>query len=324
MPLFTIATITYNQEQWVRQAIESVLSSSFTDFEYIIADDGSTDRTWQVIQSYKDPRIKAWRNDPNLGEYPNRNDVLNKATGEFILFVDGDDILYKHSLEEYARYIKAFPQACGVWGVHANAIDFIVFPYQVEPLQLTRFNFLSRVSISIIGLTESVFKTECLKKIGGFDPAFGIADTYAKKKFGCLYPVVLTTTGKGFWRQSPNQASQRVRKKLRNLVEMFRMDKEIIESPAFPLRGEDLARAKSNFRNRRIKLVVSMTLLRLDIYGFFRLMKTLEIPFSDLRFMTKKAYYGYNAGADAANPLVSDFNFQYSKDFSKPASSTSL
>ena len=93
-PLFTVATITYNSSRWVRQAIESVLASSYTDFEYIISDDCSTDDTWDIIQEYKDGRIKAWRNQTNIGEYPNRNIVLRQAKGKYFLFIDGDDLTY--------------------------------------------------------------------------------------------------------------------------------------------------------------------------------------------------------------------------------------
>lgn len=309
MPLFTIATISWNQEKWVSQAIESVLASSYADFEYLIADDNSSDKTWDIIQSYNDPRIKAWRNSPNLGEYANRNDVLNKAKGDFILFVDGDDILYKNTLEEYARLIEAFPDTCGIWGVHPPFLDFIVFPYQLTPLELTRFHFLSRLPIAVIGLTESLFKTSSLKEIGGFDPKFGLADTYAKKKFSCRFPVVIVPTGKGYWRQSANQASQRVRKKMRNFVETFEMDREVIESSYFPLTGAELQQAKFNFRNRRAKLVCYNTIPRLDIYNFFRLMREMKIPVSDLFHLFRNGDYSYKADADASEPLANEYNF---------------
>lgn len=309
MPLFTIATVTYNQKDWVRQAIESVLASSFTDFEYLIADDGSTDDTWATICTYKDTRIRAWRNEPNLGEYPNRNKVLSEAKGDFILFVDGDDILYRHTLDEYARILDAFPDTGGIWGVHPGSIDYIVFPYELTAEQLTRFNFLSREPIASIGLTESLFRVEALKSIGGFDTRFGLADTHAKKKFSCLFPVVLVPTGKGFWRQSHNQASQRIRKRMRNFVETFLMDGEILQSDYCPLTGDALAQARHNFSNRRAKLVCSNTIPRLDLAGFFRLMREMHIPYSELVHLFRKADYSYRAGASAAAPLTNDFNF---------------
>ncbi len=300
MPLFTIATVTYNSAKWVRHTIESVLASSFEDFEYIIADDGSTDETWQIVQEYNDPRIKASRNEPNIGEYNNRNKVLNAAKGDFILYIDGDDIIYRETLRDYAGYIHAFPDTCGVWGVYTLFFDFLVFPYQLTPLILSRFNFLSTIPITIVGLTETVFKTSALKQIGGFDASYATADTHAKKRFSCLFPVVLAPAGKAFWRQSPDQ------------IESFTMDKDVIYSENFPLKGADLEQAKFNFRNRRIKLVVSNTLLKWDIYNFFRLMNTLKIPFTDIVHLFKKASYTYNADANGTQPLMTDFNFKRS------------
>ena len=92
-PLFTVAVITYNSGQWLQQTIDSILSSSYENFELIISDDCSSDNTWELVKQYKDPRITSIRNTINIGEYPNRNQVLNKAIGRYILFIDGDDIL---------------------------------------------------------------------------------------------------------------------------------------------------------------------------------------------------------------------------------------
>ena len=93
-PLFTIVTVSYNSEKWIAQAIESVLSSSFRDYEYIIADDCSTDKSWEIICKYDHPQIRNFRNENNIGEYFNRNKALEAARGKYLLFVDGDDILY--------------------------------------------------------------------------------------------------------------------------------------------------------------------------------------------------------------------------------------
>ena len=78
-PLFTVATITYNSSKWVRDAIESILNSTFSDFELLISDDCSSDNTWEIIQTYQDPRITAWRNEQNLGEYANRNKFIDQT-----------------------------------------------------------------------------------------------------------------------------------------------------------------------------------------------------------------------------------------------------
>ncbi len=309
-PLFTIATITYNSGNWVRQAIESVLASSFTDFELIISDDCSTDQTWEIIQQYKDKRIKAWRNEVNLGEYPNRNKVLQAAQGKFIIYIDGDDILYKDALLEYAKYISAFPMAKGVWGVYPVYFDFVVFPYMFSPEQLTSLNFLSTYPVTVVGFAESVFEVDALKKIGGFSDLFAIGDTYIKRKFSCYYNVVLIPAGRAFWRQHPGQASNRVRSFYRNLIDTYKIDQELLNSVYIPLGSENLETAKLNFRIRSVKLLVMNVIKKRRFFDFFRLMKLLQIPYSDLLLLFQKGKYHYSAGATSDAPLVNSYNFK--------------
>ncbi len=131
-PLFTVATITYNSSKWVQQAVDSVLASSFVSFEYILADDCSSDDTWSIVSQYSDSRIVAFRHDQNIGEYANRNSVIKAAKGKYLLFVDGDDVLLKHTLRNLAEYIEDFPTAQMIWGVHPAHIDFAILPHSTN------------------------------------------------------------------------------------------------------------------------------------------------------------------------------------------------
>jgi len=309
-PLFTVATVTYNSCKWVKQAIESVLASSFTNFELLISDDCSTDDTWEIIQQYQDQRIRAWRNEINLGEYSNRNKVLHQAKGKYILYLDGDDILYKNALSEYAKYAAAFPEACAIWGVHSLYFDFVVFPYLFTPQQLTSLNFLSTYPVTVVGFTESLFRITELKQIGGFDERFAIGDTYIKRKFSCFYNVLLIPVGMAFWRQYPQQASNLVRSNYRNLIETYEIDKEILNSYYFPLSGKELLQARLNFVNRSIKLVILNTIRRGRFIDFFKLVNQLKIQYSDLLQVFKKGNYSYKGDASSAYPLMNDFNLK--------------
>jgi glycosyltransferase involved in cell wall biosynthesis len=309
-PLFTVATITYNSGKWVEQTIESVLASSFTDFEFLISDDCSTDETWTIIQKYQDPRIRSWRNETNLREYPNRNKVLNEAKGRFILYIDGDDILYRDALHEYATYLRAFPEAKAVWGVYPVYFDFVAFPYLFSSQQLTSLNFLSTYPVTVVGFTDSVFSVKELKELGGFDERFAIGDTYIKRKFSCFYDVLLVPAGRAFWRQHPGQASNRVRFFYRNLIETYRIDHELLHSDYFPLKEEQLERAVFNFRIRSVKLIILNTIRKGKLIDFFRLMNTLSVPYLDILLIFKKGNYDYKAGGSSVEPLLNSYNFQ--------------
>ena len=308
-PLFTVATITYNSGKWVQQAIESILASSFTDFELVISDDCSTDNTWTLVQHYSDPRIRAWRNEKNLGEYANRNKVLREAKGQFIIYIDGDDLLYKDALASYARYLHAFPAAKAVWGVYPVYFDFVAFPYLFTPEQLTSLNFLSTYPVTVVGFAESLFSVEALLQLGGLDERYAIGDTYIKRRFSCIFPVVLVPAGNAFWRQYPEQASNRVRSFYRQLIETYQIDKELLLCDYFPLTGEDKEKARRNFRIRSVKLVVDNTLRKGKLFDFFKLMNQLQISYSDLLLLFEKGKYEYKAGADSAAPLLNDYHF---------------
>src|ERR1039458_6787046 len=97
-PKVTVAMVTFNSAKYVAQAIESILAQDFSSFELLICDDCSTDQTWAIIQGYVDTRIRAIRNDKNIGEYANRNQALFRAEGKYLIFIDGDDYLYPHCL----------------------------------------------------------------------------------------------------------------------------------------------------------------------------------------------------------------------------------
>lgn len=97
-PLISIITAVYNGEEFLKEAIDSVLSQSFGTWELIIVNDGSTDNTEKIINTYlKDKRIKCF-NQKNLGVSAARNIGMKNMRGEYFCFLDADDILPKNSL----------------------------------------------------------------------------------------------------------------------------------------------------------------------------------------------------------------------------------
>ena len=100
-PIASILTTVYNREKYIAACIDSVLASSYQDWELIIVDDVSTDASVAIAKSYekKDPRIKVYVNEKNLGDYPNRNKAASYAKGKYLKYLDADDIIYPHGLE---------------------------------------------------------------------------------------------------------------------------------------------------------------------------------------------------------------------------------
>ena len=112
-PLISILTTVYNRQDVVHETILSVLNNGFDDFEYIIVDDCSTDRSWEVIQKWAsiDSRIRAFRNKTNLGDYPNRNCAAAYARGKYLKYVDSDDLLLHGRLGIFVRAMEKHPTA---------------------------------------------------------------------------------------------------------------------------------------------------------------------------------------------------------------------
>ena len=96
----------YNGEDYIELAIDSVLSQSFTNYEFIIVDDCSTDTTPDIILSIQDRRIQYIRNRKNLGQTPSLNIGLQSAQGEYIARIDADDIYLPGKLQKQFNFME--------------------------------------------------------------------------------------------------------------------------------------------------------------------------------------------------------------------------
>ena len=291
--LFTIVTVTYNSSKWVRQAIESVLASEFTDFEYIIADDCSTDDTWEIIRSYPDTRIKAFRQETNLNEYQNRNFALGKASGEYLLFVDGDDELYAGTLRKLAAYIAQFPGAGSIWGISENQLNFCRLPLLLSPSEISKWIFLANIRIAHIGLAETLFKTALLKSVGGFSTKFVSGDTHMKKILAMEAPVLIVPAGFVYWRVSDGQASSKLSANYNGFRNNVAIDKDILARMKNKNLRVPVGQIEKNIKIRNIKLLLKHTLLKGKVLDCVRLYRELQFRLSDFRFLFMKGNYDY-------------------------------
>jgi len=111
----------YNAEKFVAKAIQSVLDQTYKDFELIIINDGSKDSSLEIIQSFKDPRIRVIDQE-NQGLAKTLNIGLGLAKGDYIARMDADDICLKHRFQEQITYLKKHPDI-GLLGTAVEIID---------------------------------------------------------------------------------------------------------------------------------------------------------------------------------------------------------
>ncbi len=112
----------YNRERYVGEAIESILSQTFTNFELIIVDDGSTDNSLNIINSFSDKRIRVYQNDQNSGIGYTRNRLLELSKGQYLAVLDSDDVAFPNRLEEQVSFLDA-NEDYGLVGSWAELID---------------------------------------------------------------------------------------------------------------------------------------------------------------------------------------------------------
>ncbi len=106
VPAVSVVLPAYNCEKYIAKAIESVLHQTFIDFEFIIINDGSADRTEEVIKSFSDPRILYHLNNTNKGLVFTLNKGIDLAKGRYIARMDGDDIALLDRLEKQFDYLQ--------------------------------------------------------------------------------------------------------------------------------------------------------------------------------------------------------------------------
>ncbi len=116
-PKVSVLTSVYKSAALIRPAIESVLGQTFTDFEWIIINDATPDKSIEIIESYKDPRIKIIDNSDNLGLAASLNKGLAVCKGKYIIRMDTDDVCYLNRFETQVRFMDANPKitVAGSW-----------------------------------------------------------------------------------------------------------------------------------------------------------------------------------------------------------------
>jgi glycosyltransferase involved in cell wall biosynthesis len=138
-PAVTVLLPVYNDEHRVRSAIDSILGQTFTDFELLVIDDGSTDGTPAVLQGLVDPRLRVLRNRVNLGLANSLNIGLAEAKASYVARMDSDDICLPSRLAAQVAYLDAHPDVavCGSWvetfGVgHRSVWEYPTAPADVQ------------------------------------------------------------------------------------------------------------------------------------------------------------------------------------------------
>lgn len=228
-PLISIITPTYNREDYIAQAIESVLVQSYPHFEMIIVDDGSTDDTKNLLRRFQgDSRIR-YSYQKNQGQSVARNKGLSVAQGDYICFLDSDNYWFSNKLEKSLKAFSENPKIDIVYG------DIVTVDEQGN--ELTRDN-MRRYSGEItryllrdncVSMNTAMVRQRCFGELGGLDTSCKVADDYEMwLRFSAKYTYLYLHEYLAYYRVMRNQISSNKDKRflynekiLRNFQQRF-------------------------------------------------------------------------------------------------------
>lgn len=177
-PHITVLMALYNGGEYLKQAVQSVLSQTYGNFEFLIINDCSTDDSLEIIESFHDQRIKVYHNAGNLGQTPSLNIGLKLARGDYFTRIDGDDVALPQWLKIQVKAAERYPDY-SVISSYAVAIDEQNRVKKVYSPPLDSQDIILRSLIAPpIHHVGSIFKTKDIVEIGGYDDRYIYAADY--------------------------------------------------------------------------------------------------------------------------------------------------
>jgi len=176
-PIFSIIIPTFNRKLFLKKAVDSVLDQTYTNFELIIIDDGSTDDSKEIINAYYDARIK-YSYQENNGVASARNHGLKKAKGKYVAFLDSDDWWVPEKLSKTMDYINKFPNVKifhteETWYKKGKLLN-----QKTKHKKPTGFVYTKSLPLCCISISTAVIKKDVFDNIELFDETFEACEDY--------------------------------------------------------------------------------------------------------------------------------------------------
>ena len=177
-PKVTVLMSVYNGEKYLQEAIDSILVQTFKDFEFLIINDGSADKTGEILKSYNDPRIKIIDNKKNIGLTKSLNIGLRIAKGEYIARQDADDISMPERLEKEIVFLDNNKNVglVGTYYFEINEKGKVL--YITRPLDDNDALKEKLLKVNQFGHGSVIFRKECIETVGPYRKEFKSAQDY--------------------------------------------------------------------------------------------------------------------------------------------------
>ncbi|MEJ7610061.1 MAG: glycosyltransferase family A protein [Ferruginibacter sp.] len=281
-PLVSVLMAAYNSEKYIGEAIASVLASGYKNFELIICDDRSTDRTPEIAREFamKDERVKLYLNEENLGDYPNRNKAASYATGKYLKYLDHDDTIYPWGLEAMVTGMEKFPEA-GFGIVSSGIPQPTSYPILVSPAEAYRHYFF-KGSLFGIGPTGAIIRKTAFEAVNGFSGKPFAGDQEIWLKMARSFSVVRLPWDLIWYRKHDAQESKRETKDDLSSIRRYLIVKEALNDPNCPLTEAERKILLRNYNNIAIRTVIKNNIIGLRLNEIKRTFNLCGFDFSDL------------------------------------------
>jgi glycosyltransferase involved in cell wall biosynthesis len=256
-PLVSVLITVFNRERYLAAAVDGVLAQTMRDFELIIVDDASTDRSAEIAREYaaRETCVRFCQNERNLGDYPNRNRAASLASGKYLKYVDADDVIYPHAMAVMVEAMEKWPEA-GL-GISWNVLDPPQpYPFVTSPREVIRRYFLGR-SVLGVGPTAAIIRRESFTEVGGFSGRQFVGDTELWLKLAQFQPVVSLPPSLVWWRRHEGQQMLLELARPEVLGLRFQLECQTLESTAL-LEPVEKQRAAARLRQRHVRRLLSM------------------------------------------------------------------
>jgi glycosyltransferase involved in cell wall biosynthesis len=179
-PKITVLTTVYNGMSYLKEAIDSTLSQTFTDFEFLIIDDASTDESLEFLLTYIDPRIRVVKNVVNMGQTASLNKGLSLAKGEFIARLDQDDVNLPNRLEEQLAMFIRQPELTLIcsWEHTIDSNGKLVRDWKKSISDYGVFLGEILLGLCPVWHPSVMFRKTDVLQLGAFDISYGPAEDY--------------------------------------------------------------------------------------------------------------------------------------------------